>query len=75
MDKAMTNLKWNGNVEHQVERCIEALETKGHLRAINFVVDANGPKYKVTITRMVTIEMDLEDLTDGQGDRSPAAGD
>lgn len=57
-------LKWNGDVEDNVERCIIALEAKGHLRAINFFVNACGPKYKVTITRMVTVEMDLEDLTD-----------
>ena len=63
-------LKWSGRVERQVEKCIEALETKGCLRAINFSVNAGGPKYKVTVTRMVTIEVDWEGIDD-DSERTP----
>ena len=75
MDEATTNLKWNGNAERTFEKCIEALDAKGHLRAINFFVNCNGARYKVTVTRTATIEMDLEDLDDGQSDTGPANGD
>ena len=69
MDTTTQELKWDGDVERQIARCIEALQTKGHISVMNFIVKADGPNYKVTVARMVRVEMDLEDL-DGHDDKA-----